>query len=251
MKTHIAYSICDFLLREFVQDLFGQIRNAKGLYGALLERYFVKLIGKIFNDKELHQTQEGPDAILESEKNILIFEFTTEHYQPSSLYSSTDNGLHNDLEKILFKDKGGTTKKDPGKFFKLNEYISQLKSNKNIISLLITEKYLGDYDLLNTMDNILSKKISKYENLLKRKPVILCLDEMEDFWSCSKNGANKEHLIDEFAKCIMDWEKSPKNEFEFDFSTYLYQRYKGKESNSEHTNFFSLKGLCDELSVNT
>lgn len=99
-----------------------------------------------------------------------------------------------DLHRLLFNqgmdDPDGRNKKDRGKFLKLDEYLKtvrQGKQGKTIITVLVTENYLGDYDLLNQFDKVLDKKIQKYglTNLQKYKPLILCLDDLEIFWALS------------------------------------------------------------------
>lgn len=84
----------------------------KGSYGILIEKYFVKLLRNIFKDTTIDSKIDGHDAKLESDKNVLIFEFTTEYYQFSSLYQSDNKKIVNDLMKNLFKEKGGARKKE-------------------------------------------------------------------------------------------------------------------------------------------
>ena len=145
---------------------FEQIKDQ---YGQLLEEYFIFLLKEIFKNKSISSTNkdEGkPDAFLHYNDYILIFKFTTEYYRFASLYNTEKQDFLDDLYKILFNegknDPRGRGKKDKGKFLKLNTYIEEQKDEgKKIIPVLVTENYLGDYDLINEFDEFIDKEISK------------------------------------------------------------------------------------------
>ena len=195
---------------------FEQIKDQ---YGQLLEEYFIFLLKEIFKNKSISSTNkdEGkPDAFLHYNDYILIFKFTTEYYRFASLYNTEKQDFLDDLYKILFNegknDPRGRGKKDKGKFLKLNTYIEEQKDEgKKIIPVLVTENYLGDYDLINEFDEFIDKEISKknLNNLIKYKPLIINLDDLEMFWSISdSNNAEKELIC-----YIESWEKEKKNSF--------------------------------------
>lgn len=104
-------------------------KHIKDKYGSLLEEYFIFLLKEIFKNKSISTTykNEGkPDALLQIDNYIIIFEFTTEYYRFTSLYNNENQDFRDDLYKMLFNegksDMRGRGKKDKGKFFKLNTY---------------------------------------------------------------------------------------------------------------------------------
>ncbi|MGM9452257.1 hypothetical protein ACTAZI_02860 [Legionella bozemanae] len=218
----------------------------KAQYGDFLEKYFRNLLARYFI-LEIKEDQYGPDAVIKWGNNILLFEFTVEYYRIESLYNTADQTkFFSDLEKILFnpgKQNGIRGKKDAGKFIKLNNYVQKYLSTQNeinIIPILVTEKYLGDYDLLN-WEELLTQKITslKLDYLIKQSPLILCLDDLELFWSfiCSED---KNKAASEFISCINSWKNSPKQEFLYNFSFFLLNYFKDTvKLNTEYTNFFS------------
>ena len=58
-----------------------------------------------------------------------------------------------------------------------------MSSKKVIIPILVTENYVGDYDLLDRFNNFLSDNIAskKLNNLKRNKPLIINLDDLENF----------------------------------------------------------------------
>ena len=130
---------------------------------------------------------------------------------------------------------------------KLNEYLNSTgKQGKTVIPILVTENYLGDYDLLNQFDNFLDKKIKKYglTNILKHKPLILCLDDLEIFWALS----NEDKAIQELETRLQTWEKSDKGKFLYNFSYFISSHSDAIIKNKSYTNFFDYSKFWDELS---
>ena len=213
------------------------IQKIKEQYGYLLENYFIFLIKKIFPEVKLTNNQNGnPDAILEVDFNgesyIVIFEFTTKYCKLSSLYNRTSKNFINDLNRILFSD----VRNDKGKFINLNKYADNYKNqSKTVIPILITENWLGDYDLLNRIDNILNNKLQEHNlnNLVAFKPLILSLDDLETFWAIStKNKESKEFIA--FLKL---WAKVQKGEYLYNFAIFLSE---GRRlNNTEYLDFFN------------
>jgi len=221
-------------------------------YGQLLEKYFIFLLQKIFPESEIKITinDEGnPDAVIENKDSIIIFEFTTEYYRFSSLYNPEIDDLQDDLYKLLFntgkKDLKGRGKKDKGKFYKLNNYIEQQKGrNKKIIPILVTESYIGDYDLINKFNNVLEFNInnsSKLANIKNHKPLLICLDDLETFWAFS----NPSDATKKFIKFIEDWGENEKGGHHYNFSYYM-SKIDNRVVNDEYKTFFNLNKFLED-----
>ena len=227
------------------------LQGLKGYYGQLIEKYFVFLLEQIFGHTKISKAAgSGPDSIVETDDYLIIFEFTTEYYRFSSLYNASTNSFVEDLHRLLFNqgesDPCGRRKKDKGKFLKLNGYLNSTgKQGKTVIPILVTENYLGDYDLLNQFDNFLDKKIQKYglTNILKHKPLILCLDDLEIFWALS----NEDKAIQELETRLQTWEKSDKGKFLYNFSYFISSHSDAIIKNKSYTNFFDYSKFWDEL----
>ena len=145
-------------------------------------------------------------------------------------------------------DPDGRNKKDRGKFLKLNEYLDTVwrgEQGKTIITVLVTENYLGDYDLLNQFDNILDTKIQEYglTNLRAHKPLILCLDDFEIFWALS----TEEKAVQDFEECYRGWEKSDKGRFLYNFSNFISSNNNAVIKNDKYLAFFDYSKFLKEL----
>jgi len=198
-------------------------------------------MGKIFPEVQLTYNQNGkPDATLEVDLNgkiyLIIFEFTTKPYKISSLYNKASKNFETDLNRILFNKQ----RNDKGKFINLNKYVDFYKEEgKNIIPILVTESWLGDYDLLNRIDHILDKKIKEnsLSNLRNNKPLILSLDDLETFWAISTKGKEGEEFIDR----LKIWEETQKGNYSFNFASFISE---GKRAtNKEYLDFFKISNL--------
>lgn len=218
------------------------IQNIREQYGYLIEKYFCFLVEKIFSDPEITYDQANkPDCILEiktkDEDYIVLIEFTTKNYRISSLYNKSSDNFKEDLYRILFS----TRRNDKGKFINLNNYVEQHKlKNKKILPILLTESFIGDFDLLNRFDNILNKKIQEHnlENLIVHKPIIMNLDDLETFWAISSVGKEKE----EFVASLIDWEKGQKGKYFYSFANFISD---GKRiSNNNYAKIFSFNKIC-------
>ena len=231
-----------------VQNNFQQI---KGYYGQLIEEYFIFLLGQIFGQDRIRKTPgQGADAIVETDDCLLIFEFTTEYYRFASLYNASIDFFEEDLQRILFnRDKNdlmGRTKKDKGKLLKLDEYLnSSDKQAKKIIPILVTENYLGDYDLLNQFDNILDTKIqeNKLTSIQKHKPLVLCLDDLEIFWALT----NKDEAVSGFGKYFDAWESADKGKYLYVFSSFISSQDDAVIRNDNYLKFFDYSKFWNEL----
>lgn len=226
-------------------------QELKGYYGRLLEKYFTFLLEQIFGHANISKAPgSGPDSIVETDDYLIIIEFTTEYYRFSSLYNTSTKSFMEDLHRLLF-NKGkdnpdGRNKKDKGKFLKLNEYLNVTgKQGKTIIPVLVTENYLGDYDLLNQFNNVLDNNIKQYglTNIQEQKPLILCLDDLEILWALS----NKGYAIQEFRARIKAWENSDKGRFMFNFSYFISSQSDAIIRNENYIDFFDYSKFWDEL----
>ncbi len=227
------YTILDlkFLLESICGGLFWRLEEAplKDQDGELVEHYFKWLLKSIFPEPMLAfegESDKGwPDGILETDEAIFIFEFTTEYYRFASLYSVDCDDLYKDIHRLLF-NKGSSdplarNKKEQGKFFKLQNYVlSQANpGKKRIIPILVTENYVGDYDLLNEFDALVSKEINDAElHALKEfKPVIICLDDLETFWALH----SKEDAPEAFKGLLARWESVRKGPHYFNLGQFM------------------------------
>ena len=251
LKFLIEGLCSSFLWRiEDKASLQDRHQELKGYYGQLLEEYFAFLLKQIFGHAKISRVPgSGPDCIVETDHYLFIFEFTTEYYRFSSLYNASTNFFVKDLHRLLFNqgkdDPCGRSKRDKGKFLKLNEYLNATGNReKIIIPILVTENCLGDYDLLNQFNNFLDNNIQKYglTNIQKHKPLILCLDDLEIFWALS----NEDKAIQELETHIHTWEKSDKGKFLYNFS-YFISSHKDIINNESYTNFFDYSKFLDEL----
>ncbi len=230
----------------------------KSEYGKLLEDYFIFLVKKIFkNITEKNNIEGEPDAILEIDNYLFIFEFTTEYYKISSLYNENINHIKKDIKKILFNKKidyKETKKKDEGKFIKLERYIKKYKNkdnykNKKIIPILITENYLGDCSLIEEMGFSICSEIEKnnLDNLKINKPLIINLDDLENFWQYNKN---QETSDSEFLEIVLNWNNERnKGKFHFNFSYFISDLKENKgemygKANKDFLEFFDWDNYC-------
>ncbi|HLA26878.1 MAG TPA: hypothetical protein VJZ49_03170 [Syntrophales bacterium] len=226
-------------------------QGLKGYYGQLLEKYFVFLLEQIFGHTKISKAiDSGPDSIVETKDYLIIFEFTTEYYRFASLYNESTDFFVKDLKRLLFNrgkdDPDGRNKKDKGKFLKLNEYLNtSAKQEKKIIPILVTENYLGDYELLNQFDNVLDKEIQKYglTNIQKHKPLILCLDDLEIFWALS----NEDNAVQELETSFQTWGTSDKGKFLYNFSYFISSRSDAIIRNDKYLDFFDYSKFWNEL----
>ncbi|MCF7812453.1 hypothetical protein K9M59_02560 [Candidatus Gracilibacteria bacterium] len=230
------------------------LQSIREQYGYLLESYFIELLRKIFGNENVQKPEENgsPDAVLETDEYVIIIEFTTEYYRFSSLYNDGTEFLKDDLHRLLFnkgiKDEKSRGKKESGKFFKLNSYVENYKKNgKKNIPVLVTENYLGDFDLLNRFDSCLNQEIKagNLENLKIYKPVILNIDDFELFWQV----ADRKKSINQLGQYIEDWEENIENKghYHFNFSFFVSGKSKDLEVNEEFPTFFSFQSFIENL----
>ena len=235
----------------------SQLQSVKEQYGYLLEIYFVELLKKIFGENNVQKPEEdgNPDVILETDDYVIILEFTTEYYRFASLYSENTDLLKEDLYRILFNEPSdgdsNRSKKDKGKFIKLDGYVESYKnSGKTVIPVLVTENYLGDFDLLDRFDGFISDGIdsNKLESLKGHKPMIVNLDDFELFWQI----ANSEDTINQFARCMSEWEKNKveKGKYHFNFSFFVNEINKDSKVNTEFSTFFNFQSFMQNLNSN-
>jgi len=227
-------------------ELNDNMQEFKGVYGNLMEKYFAYILKRIFNDNaEITANDEGrPDGFIrfdaEGKTYLLILEFCTKFYRFQSLFNSSLTDFNKDLDDLFF-----SAVRD-GKFIKLNKYIKDVKneveSSVELIPILVTEKYIGDFDLLNKNDNYLNKKINDLalENLKDHKPIILSLNDLETFWAGTNEGEETKEFISE----LKSWESLYKGPYFFKFANYTGNPSKGKRMNSkEYLSMFNINKL--------
>jgi hypothetical protein len=244
--------LCSGLLWRIKDN--ASIQQIKGCYGQLIEKYFIFLLEQIFGQDRIQKTpNQGADAVIETDECLLVFEFTTEYYRFASLYNASINLFIDDLHMRLFNkgmdDPASRGKKDRGKFLKLNEYLKHSTTQtKKIIPILVTENYLGDYDLLNQFDNILDKKIQEngLTNIQNNKPLILCLDDLEIFWALN----NETEAASKFVQCFNAWESAAKGKYLYVFSSFISSQDDAVITNYNYIKFFDYSAFWNDL-VNT
>lgn len=221
------------------------IQNLKEQYGYLIEEYFSFIIKELFKGVEsTHREDSKPDAVLETDEAIIIFEFTTEYYRFASLYNTGIKKFLEDLYRLLFNDGRhdplARGKQEKGKFHKLNNYIDKIKSGgKKIIPILVTENNLGDYDLLDRFDNFLTNKGNekKLNNLKIAKPLIINLEDLELCWAfCDPQNAGSD-----FVRYVNNWDKAKeeKGRYHYNFSYFISSQNDGIVKNQRYKEFFN------------
>lgn len=231
------------------------LQNIKEQYGYLVEVYFVDLLKKIFFDFKVQtfSSTGSPDAVIETSSHILVFEFTVEYYRFASLYSETLELFEQDVYRILFnegiEDPNSRGKKDRGKFHKLNGYLEEYKStNKTLIPILVMENYLGDFEILEQFDSQISEKINEknLDNLKVNKPLIICLDDLEIYWSQSKS----ENSTPKFIDLVERWTSlEVKGPYHFNFSYFMSEMCHENKANKNFKEFFNWKEFVANLTT--
>mgnify|MGYP001583553027 CR=1 FL=1 len=230
------------------------LQGIKEQYGYLLEEYFVELLKKIYGEQKITRPTESgkPDAILETDSHILIFEFTVEYYRFASLYSEGTESFQQDVYRLLFNegkhDLNSRGKKDKGKFHKLNNYLEEHKnSQKTVIPILVTENYFGDYEMLDRFNSQLSENVvsKNLDNIKQNRPLIINLDDIEIFWRVS----NSEKAADQFIDLVEKWRKlQDKGPYHFNFSYFVSETHKQEDVKNNSKDFFSWKNFIEKLS---
>lgn len=254
MKFLIESGTTGFLwfLNEYLNY---EIYQTKHELGHLVEAYYIELMSKMFCLKDNIVDKHTPDIVIESDSCIFIIEFTTEYYRFSSLYSSKEKQLIEDIEKILFNQKSKKgRKKDEGKFIKLNNYVISGKKffDKEIIPILVTEKYFGDYELHNARESYIDTRIKSLnlKELEERKPFILSIDDFEILWSYL-HPTNKKQNIEIFLDLLNNWKIADKGKYLFNLSFFIGEYFENNPDksfkNEEYIEYFSLYNLMKEV----
>lgn len=227
----------------YEDSLIKRIREQNGY---LLELYFSELMKKIFgeNVEITSEIKNSADATIETifngVKTFVLFEFTTKPYRIASLYNKSQKSFIDDIDRLLFKDH----KKDMGKFVNMNKYISiiegQCSDNKIIIPVIVTESPIGDYDLINRYGGYLDKTIQDrgLDYLLKWKPIILTLEDIEFFWGLTE----QENITQEFIRMLLEWQNYPQKGKYW----YYFGNFANREKfivNNEYLKIFNKKNL--------
>jgi len=234
--------ICSGLLWHLRRLSESNLQATKEQYGYLLEKYFIFMVSKLFNNIQItSQAENKPDALVETNDSIIIFEFTTEYYRISSLYDIGAESFLEDLYRLLFnegrEDPLARGKKEKGKFYKLNTYFEELKSKgKRILPVLITENYLGDYDLLDRFGNFMLGNIENkgLDNLMGIKPLIINLDDLEFYWAFSDPNN-----VEGFINYLDMWRNTSRGEYHYNFSYFVSSQNNGMIKNDEYKKFFN------------
>lgn len=232
------------------------LQKIKEQYGYLLEEYFVELLKKIFGEQKITRPNENgkPDAILETDSHILIFEFTVEYYRFASLYSEKMEAFQQDVYRLLFNEGkhylNSRGKKDKGKFHKLNNYLEEYKnSQKTVIPILVTENYFGEYEMLDCFNSQLSENVvsKNLDNIKQNRPLIINLDDIEIFWRIS----NSEKVADQFIDFVEKWRQlQDKGLYHFNFSYFVSETHKQEDVKNNSKDFFSWKSFIEKLKNN-
>ncbi len=244
--------ICSGFLWKIKEISSLDIGKVKTQYGYLLEKYFVHLLKRIFGEGSVkEECAEGePDAIVETDQYIIIFEFTIEYYRFTSLYSEDGKRFAEDVQRLLFNkgegDQHSRKKKDKGKFFKLNSYVQKFAdTKKTIIPILVTESYFGDSELLERFDGCISKGIEEngLNNLKGNTPLILNLDDIELFWRIS----NSKKAVEQFTGLINQWNQLGKGKGQYHFSFSYFISKSDEKIDNDFKNFFNWADFMDQI----
>lgn len=228
--------------------MLGDMRSS---YGNVMERYFVYLMKRIFGECVAKPKGDGnPDLVIETETHILIFEFTVKSYRIDSLYKENLDGLYADIDQFFEeRDKKDPKKKQEGKFRRLNEYVGNADQTKKIIPILVTEKWMGSYELIQEMGYDLDKKIDALQpsKLQVQKPLMICLDEIEVFWSFASDDSKE--AVNMFVECIESWRtRQHKGSCWFNFGFHVVDSYEKNEThNNNHKDFYNFPILLKEI----
>lgn len=230
------------------------LQEIRAQYGYLLEEYFVGLLKKIFGDSSVTRPcgNGEPDAILETDSHIFIFEFTIEYYRFASLYNESLDLLQEDVYRLLFNegkdDKASRGKKDKGKFYKLNNYLQKhANSSKKVVPILVTENYFGDYEMLDELDGQISKKINNKNltQLIEHKPLILNMDDLEFFWRVS----NSAYAAEQFSVFVNNWQQlKDKGPYSYNFLYFMSENHQEEEINNNSSGFFNWNEFVNKFS---
>lgn len=197
--------------------------------GYLIELYLSELMQKMFgsNVSITSDIPNSPDAIIETINNgvktFVIIEFTTKQYRIASLYNRSAKCFFEDVDRLLFKND----KRDMGKFINLDKYTTNIQKetdneNIEIIPLLITESPIGDYDLINRNQGFLDRRLKEngLESMLRWKPIIINLEDIEFFWGTHKQDT----IVHEFIQKLLEWRyKIDKGQYWYYFGNYANQ----------------------------
>lgn len=245
----VLEGICAGFFWQVYRVAERDIRILKDQYGMLLEHYFSFLLEKVFPSVRITGSEESqPDAVLELHDTIILFEFTTEYYRFSSLYNTSFVSFKEDLYRLLLNegrlDGRGRGKKDVGKLLKLNRYMEKLNTTKRIVPVLVTENYLGDYDMLNQFDSLLSQGIENNEltQLKKTKPLIINLDDLETCWEILQRSTSGE----QFVRAIDSWNSVNKGPYHYSFTYFLNTTHEGDRANDDFRSFFDFNNFLIE-----
>ncbi len=227
-------------------------------YGELMEvNYFHILMRKIFGEKYIEIGRNGQcDGILKIENSIIIFEFTTESFPREALWCREK--LKKSINRVLFYPKKSKPK---GKLFNLANYIKNESSKRqkhvNIIPILVTERYMGNFHLLDVVTNgYLTEEITASKSLLKanllKHCIFLSLDDIEIFWGSLKENLEEEESVKIFLQKILEWDshireiskKSPEHLW-LPFSRYILGNTT-VSTNKEYQEFFTSKTMKKE-----
>ncbi|MBN2016092.1 SEC-C domain-containing protein [Candidatus Dojkabacteria bacterium] len=246
--TYFIENICGGLKYKLFElnrtDLSDNMQEFMGVYGNLIEKYFNFLIKQIFHESAQITSNKNnqQDAIVKAEANgkkyIFVLEFTTQYYKLESLYNSDILSFEKDLFDLLFS-------KNRGKLRKLNKYVNEIKKKSpttEVIPILVTERYFGDFDLLNRYNNYLTEKIidTKLDSLQTKKPIILSLLDLETFWAGSSQGKEAFEFVNE----VLEWESSVKGHSLYRFGSFQSNPKKEKRMNNEdYLKIFNIPNL--------
>lgn len=199
--------------------------RVSSLWWKEVENIFNKTITNLINWIAIAGKQWGshPDAYIEYEESIFIFEFTTEYYYSSSLYiNDNNNAVLGDLRLLLFNKKWDSKHKNsPWKAYNLSNYNKIYNPNKEFraVPILVTERYIWDIELLQLIPKFknIEKEFNESSTEFKSKDIIIiCLDDLEfadSIWCKDNNLLN----------AILEWSeiKNERRLYQFRFRYYL------------------------------
>ncbi|HHT9720363.1 TPA: hypothetical protein ACT9GI_002949, partial [Legionella pneumophila] len=204
-------------------------------YSKIAEKLFCFLIRKIFPEQAtISADQDGmPDAYILEGKSLILFEFTTREPGFYRLHTGTIEEFFSEYKKFLIKTKGQSSNRG-GKLYQISKHIEKLKQGKNeIYPILLTDNYIGDFDLLNNYESFLSEEIQSNSDLhiLNDYPlIILCIDDLFIIWRYLEKSNRFYDLVD----LLKSWANTNKGDYHYHFSRFVAMQCKSSACSDDY-----------------
>jgi len=165
--------------------------------------------------------QDGmPEAYILEDNKLILFEFTTREPGFYRLHTGTIEDFFSEYKKFLIKTKGQSSTR-VGKLYQVSKHIEKLKKGANeIYPILVTDNYIGDFDLINSYKSFLTKEIQNNRDLsvFNDYPLtILCIDDIFTAWRYLEKCDRFHSLIG----LLKSWGNAKKGDYQYRFSRFV------------------------------